>query len=189
MEKELTRTQYKLAEAEFFLKHLEEHWRHLPHVDFYLSACISAARSVTWVMKSEFGNAPGWNKWYDEKKPSEDINNLFEQINKVRVNLTKTYPVKTVTSANLHVRPEDITPDIMSYLNGGHSETVQIEPIDHTNTVFNLKVGDRILTRAYLKNADHKIPEFQGRDSKDVCVDYINELNNMVNECLQIFNR
>ena len=39
-----TRTQYKLEEARFFLDHVEKHWRDIPHVDFYLSAFVSAAR-------------------------------------------------------------------------------------------------------------------------------------------------
>ena len=186
---ETTRTQYKLAEAEFFLKHLEEHWRHVPHVDFYLSACISAARSVTWVMNAEFGKVPGWQQWYDGKKPSKKIRELLEQINDVRVRLTKTHPVKTATFANIHIRQEDITPEVLNYLNSGHSESMRLEPIDQSNTVFNLMVGGRVLTKAFLKKAEHKMSEFQGRDSKDVCKEYIDELKGLVDECLQKFNR
>lgn len=189
MKKELTRTQYKLAEAEFFLKHLEEHWRHVPHVDFYLSACISAARSVTWVMKSEFGKAPGWQQWYDGKKPTKEVRDLLKQMNGVRVRLTKTHPVKTSTLANMHIRSEDLTPEVKNYLNSGHSEALQIEPIDQSNTVFNIKVDGRIITKSYLKKADHQMPEFQGRNAKDVCKEYINELKGLVYECLEKFNR
>jgi hypothetical protein len=49
-----TRTGFKLEEARFFLAHLEKHWRHVPQYEFYLSAFISAARSVTWVMRYEY---------------------------------------------------------------------------------------------------------------------------------------
>jgi hypothetical protein len=54
-----TKTRFKLEEARFFHAHLEKHWRHLSHVDFYLSAFVSAARSVTWVMRYEYGQRPG----------------------------------------------------------------------------------------------------------------------------------
>jgi len=75
----VTKTEYKLEEARYFLAHLEKHWRHLPQVDFYLSAFVSAARSVTWVMKAEFVHVHGWEQWYETKKPSSTIRELLKQ--------------------------------------------------------------------------------------------------------------
>lgn len=66
----IERTEQKLREATFFLVHLE---REATTTDpgsreaaaFYLSAFISAARSVTFVLQSEFPSAyPDWSlKW------------------------------------------------------------------------------------------------------------------------------
>ncbi|WP_421910617.1 hypothetical protein [Marinobacter sp.] len=183
-----TRTEYKLVEAEFFLAHLEEHWRHVPHVDFYLSACISAARSVTWVMKAEFGHTPGWKEWYEAKKSSSEHRELLKQINNARVRLTKTHPVKTRTRANVHVRPEDMTPEFESYLKSGAQGEMRLEPVDESNTIFNLMVGGRPLARAHLTKAEHEMQEFRGRDAKDVCREYVSELKELVGECLDRFN-
>lgn len=184
----VTRTQYKLEEARFFMSHLEKHWRHLPQVDFYLSAFVSAARSVTWVMRAEFSSVPGWEQWYDAKKPSSAIQELLKKMNDVRVRATKTEPLKTQTTAKVTIPPEEITPKVMAYLQGGATGQVHLEPIDLSNTVFLIKQDNEILARAYLNSAEHELPEFRGRDSKDVCREYLNELEDLVNQCLVKFN-
>ena len=55
---------------------LEQNWRHFPHVDYFLSAFVSAARSVTWVMRSEYGKNADWVEWFDAKKPSSKVREL-----------------------------------------------------------------------------------------------------------------
>lgn len=179
----VTRTRYKLEEARFFLAHLEKDWRHVPQVDFYLSAFVSAARSVTWVMKAEFGHFPGWARWYESKKPSAAIRDLLRKMNDVRVRATKTEPLKTRTLANVTIPPEEVTPKVLAFLEAGAIGQVQLEPIDPTNTVFLVKVDGEVLAKAHLKSAEHGLPEFQGRDSKDVCREYLTELESLVTEC------
>ena len=56
-----TRMQYILEEAHYFLDHVEKQVCHVPHVDFYLSAFVSAARSTSEVMQADLSHAPGWN--------------------------------------------------------------------------------------------------------------------------------
>ena len=110
-------------------------------------------------------------------------------MNDVRVRLTKTVPIKTRTSANVHIRPEDVNPEVMKYLQSGHTELMQLEPLDASNTEFHLKVEGRIIAKAYLKDAEHELPEFQGQDAKDACKKYINELEGLVDECIEKFSR
>ena len=179
----VTRTQYKLEEARFFLAHLEKDWRHVPQVDFYLSAFVSAARSVTWVMKAEFGDLPGWTQWYESKKPSSAIRDLLKKMNEVRVRATKTEPLKTRTLANVTIPPEEVTPKVLAFLEAGAVGQVRLEPIDPTNTVFSVKVDGEVLAKAHLKTSEHVLPEFQGRDSKDICREYLSELERLVSEC------
>jgi hypothetical protein len=66
----IERTQKKLQEVEFFLRHLEKVTASdLPDAaEFYLSAFLSAARSVTFVLKSEY--EAGYQQWFDAWRAS-----------------------------------------------------------------------------------------------------------------------
>lgn len=98
------RTQQKLAEAHFFLRKLDEHYysdlEHLlaqepsePVFAFYLSAFLSAARSVTWVMRSECGKVPGWEEWYASQELAESERALLRLFNDLRVRSEKIEPI------------------------------------------------------------------------------------------------
>ena len=53
------RTKHKLEEAKFFLEQLRANYGKLKKFDYFLSAFISSARSVTWVMRNEYSSVPG----------------------------------------------------------------------------------------------------------------------------------
>jgi hypothetical protein len=178
-----SRTHYKLEEAKFFLLLLEQNWRHFPHVDYFLSAFVSAARSVTWVMRSEYGNKPGWTEWFDSKKPKNEIREVLKRMNDLRVRATKSNPVKTRTTATVTIPPEQITPELEYFLNSGAKGQIRLEPTDPTNTEALVMLGDRVLAKARLDHATHELPEFPGRDAKDVCREYLADLEELVNEC------
>jgi hypothetical protein len=181
--KSLTRTQYKLEEARFFLLLLEQNWRHFPHVDYFLSAFVSAARSITWVMRSEYSTKPGWLEWFDAKKPSPKTRDLLKQMNDVRVRATKTVPLKTRTTATVTIRPEQVTPDLLQFLHSDSRGQVRLEPTDPSNTEALLMLGDRVLGKARIDNATHELPEFQGRDVREVGKEYLAELEELCAEC------
>jgi hypothetical protein len=177
------RIKYKLEEAKFFLLALEQNWRHFPHVDYFLSAFVSAARSVTWVMRSEYGSMPGWSEWFDAKKPSSGTRELLKRMNDVPVRSTKSVPVKTRTTAKVTIPHEQVTPELEAFLNSGAKALLRLEPTDRTNTEALVMLGDRVLGRARIEEAMHELPEFQGRDAKDVCRDYLQELEALLAEC------
>ena len=58
----------KLLEAKFFRQRMEEAQSERYAFKYYLSAFLSAARSVTLIMQKEFGNAPGFKEWYENKQ-------------------------------------------------------------------------------------------------------------------------
>lgn len=60
----------KFEECFFFLKRMEEHERSGKEFQFYVSAFLSASRSVTFVMQKEGRNIAedDFNNWYVEKK-------------------------------------------------------------------------------------------------------------------------
>jgi hypothetical protein len=94
-------TRWKLEEARFFLRKVRRHYhdrvhanlgsrrRARPDFEFYLSAFLSAARSVPWVMKAEYGRVPEWSQWYEAYKPSADDIELLKRFNELRVKSEK----------------------------------------------------------------------------------------------------
>ena len=97
-------TRHKLDEADFFLKKLDEHYYdHAndlsrgevspPTFSYYLSAFVSSTRSVTWVMRHEYNDIPGWREWYDANVPDEEQRVLLKIFNHLRVRSEKTEPL------------------------------------------------------------------------------------------------
>lgn len=82
------RTVRKIKEASFFLKELKTNTNDAKFV-YFLSAYISAARSVLWTMRSEFQRIPGWQQWYDERKTSPAENEFLRKIAEIRNDLVK----------------------------------------------------------------------------------------------------
>lgn len=78
------KTTVKLDEAEFFLKQIEENLEH-PTFDDYLGAFISSARSVLWVMRSEYRISADWEPWYKSLEPSTSDETLLQIINTARI--------------------------------------------------------------------------------------------------------
>jgi hypothetical protein len=172
-----------LEEAKFFLLLLEQNWRHFPHVDFFLSAFVSAARSVLWVMRAEYGKIPGWEAWYDAKKPSSRARELLKRMNDIRVRAIKSDPLKTRTTAQVTIPPEQVTPELLHFLQSGAEGQVRLESTDPTNTEAFMIVGDRVLGKVKIVDAAHELPEFEGRDVREVAKEYLVELETLCTEC------
>ncbi len=179
----MTRTQRKSLEAQFFLMHLEKDWRHVPNFDFYLSAFISAARSVLWVMRSEFLHIPGWTEWYNEKHPSSEMSEFLRKLNNVRVRSVKTIPIKTRTKAKVHIPPSKVTSELLEWLSQSHGKKVRLIPADSSNTNFAITDGSKVLAEAELQSAQHELPEFPGENCLLICLRYLSWLEGLVAEC------
>lgn len=182
-----SRTQYKLEEARFFLSLFKDNWRNVPDVDYFLSAFVSAARSVTWVMRYEFSHNVGWDEWFRAQRPSPQIAALLKKMTDVRNRSIKTTPIKTRTSANLSIPPQECTPEVLEYLHRVPRPSFRLEPIDSTNTNFYILVDGKRIAKAVLKSAEHSLPEFNGQDSYAVCKDYLDALEALVMECHKRF--
>jgi hypothetical protein len=96
-----SQTRRKLDEAAFFLKKVLEFLvkggpSAPPELEYFASAYISAARAVTWIMKSEFGSRPEWQVWWDQTIASltEDESQVFRRIRDLRNDDLKTTPIR-----------------------------------------------------------------------------------------------
>lgn len=80
-----------MDEAAFFLEKVREHYFTVLDNDapgspliYYVSAFISAARSVSWVMRSEYGRSKGWETWYRSKELGVEDLALLARFTKIR---------------------------------------------------------------------------------------------------------
>jgi hypothetical protein len=183
-----TRTQYKLEEARFFLQLLEDHWRHAPHFDYFLSAFVAAARSVTWIMRSEYSRRfPEWTIWFEEKKPGSSTRVLLKKMNDLRVRATHSDPVRTRTTAQVSIDPSEITPELMQFLESDSGARIRLESVNESNTEAYFVVGERRLAKARIVEATHELPEFYGQDVRPACREYLAELESLNNDCIARF--
>lgn len=178
-----TRTRFKLEEARYFFGHLEKDWRHVPHFEFYLSAFVSAARSVTWVMRHEYNKCTGWRSWFEMRQPPAHLRETLRKMNDLRVRSTKTNPIRTRTSVKLSLRQDQMTPEVLELLRPGSGCRFQIVPKDSSNTEAEVISEGRVVASARIEHVTHEVPEFEGCNALDVCGEYLRELETLVSEC------
>ena len=85
----MKRADGKLAEARFFFEKIREYYHRSPDVGYYANAFIAAARSVTWVLKAECQDIPGWRGWYEAKSPSKEEERFLKKMNDARIRSQK----------------------------------------------------------------------------------------------------
>lgn len=81
---------FKLAEADFFLEKMREAGPELMEVNFYFSAFISAARSVTFALQAVMNDIEGFKSWYSKHQETLKNNHLAKFFLKYRNEILKT---------------------------------------------------------------------------------------------------
>lgn len=82
------RTRHKIEEARFFLgkmrniqdeaaRRIDQELPLISEFIYYLSAFISSARSVPWVMRHEYCDVPGWERWYESEEQLKEEQELL----------------------------------------------------------------------------------------------------------------
>ena len=115
----MSRTSRKLSEAAFFLQRLEASITEHPEFDYYFSAFVNSARSVTWVLKAEYKDCPGWLDWYNARKPEATEELLLGTMNALRVRSEKFDPLVTKAALVLDVPAEEVTSELREFLETG----------------------------------------------------------------------
>jgi hypothetical protein len=179
-----SQTHYKFAEASFFLLRANENWRNVPEFDFYLSAFISAARSVTWVMRAEFGKMAGWADWFEARKPTPDIEDLLNKTASIRNRSQKSKPIATRTTVSLNV--PGMSPEEAQALTG--AKDVHLVPVDSRNEEFWIVRAGKKIGVGRIQKAKHELPEFPGEHALGPCERYLVFLHELVDECLIKFH-
>ncbi len=175
----MRRTRQKLDEAAYFLQRVQEHYfdaledNGRPLI-YYVSAFVSAARSVTWIMKSEYGGLDGWKAWYDARKPTAEDQALLRKFTDVRNRSQKADPLRVgirVYASPEGERPSDIpaNPKLQRYW-------ITIREIDPPS-------GNPRSMEAVLDSIECSLPELGEEDLLRACNRYFELLNRLVHEC------
>jgi len=180
----MSATRQKLSEAVILLKQAEAASASSYSVLIAnLNAYVSAARSVTLVMQTEFNKAPEFATWYGSKKLKEDTD--FEYFNKLRVN-------------TVHVQPFNNPQRYTTTFKGGLTI--------HEGTTMEIPLG-RVGNDGIIELADDKPAVVSGRpiqverstirtyhfadrpneDAIELCWQYFQKLAKLVDECEQKF--
>ncbi|RSL35300.1 hypothetical protein D7Z54_01675 [Salibacterium salarium] len=182
----MTDTMNKLKESKFFLNKMNKYYEVDPDFNFYLSAFISAARSVTWIMKSEFIHVEGWENWFNKQEPGDK--ELLRKTNDIRIQTIKKSSLHTGRRAVLDIPKERITEEAKKYMRNIDKQKVKFtirvnEGIDKTSRVDE----NGVTFTGEFTDIFRKIDEFPDEDILGVCQRYIDELEKLVLECEKFF--
>ena len=182
----MSRTRRKRTEAQFFLRKLEDAVAEHPDFDFFFSAFVSSARGVTWVMKAEYKERPGWLAWYENKEPVEAEQLLLTQMNDLRVRSEKFQPLETRVAIVMDFPPEAVTPELREFLDTGVGKRFRTwiykMPDEGPATVpADVPEGASVFVGA-LHGVVRHIPELNDQDVLSACKAYVATLELLVGE-------
>jgi hypothetical protein len=188
----MSHTKEKLEEARFFLEQLERNYRSSPEVRYFLSAYISAARSVTWVMRSEYQDILGWEEWYVSQAPDTDKAQFLKAINDLRVKSVKQGPMQIHYKVEFQIPVEKVTKEVEEYFQKSQGKRLSGEIIIAENKDAEKEIivsGNRIEGQFIFERAYIEVDMFPDEDILDVCKEYYSMIERLVITCEELFSR
>ena len=88
-------TQHKVKEAEFHLRQAQERYQEDEEFSYFLSAFLSAARSITFYMQKQYGKHSGFPEWYCIQQTKMVADEDLKYLNEARVEDVHRKPVHT----------------------------------------------------------------------------------------------
>ncbi len=174
-------TRRKLEEARFFFSKLEEDVADAAFC-YYLSAFISAARSVTWVMKAENRGNPHWVAWYEGRWPTLSEQEMFRRTNALRVRAVKRQTPAASGIVVVTPEPGAFTDELQAYFGPervGERFTVTLAPSDEPHPTV---VEDGRVSFICTADAYPVVDEFPDENVVDACRKYLQRLEALVDE-------
>jgi hypothetical protein len=176
-------TRTKLEEARFFLSQMEAAQFQHPTFAYHLSAFVSAARSVLWVMRHEFHEVPGWDTWYELCKASAEDRTFLKSLNDLRVAAVKFATPPVQNHLEVQIPKEGVTPELVQFLTryAGRQVSVTIDPsgtrsatAEREDSIEFTGLGARLFP---------VVAEFPDENVVSVCHRYVQWLSALVLEC------
>lgn len=182
----------RLLEAKFLLERMKETQSNRFAFKCYLTAFLSLARSVTWIMQKEFAKAPGFAGWYDEVRSKMIKDSDMNLLKKKRNFTIKKSPVQlqahvdvsiSAPTANITVTAHPPTV-IITKADGTIEQRVEPEPTPSPSS----PVTDETTTEGKVITEWRWF--FADLPNKDVitwCEEQVSKLNTLVAECKSKF--
>lgn len=178
----MERTNSKLNEAKFFLEMLQINNEKYPEFDYYLNAYFVSARAVLWIMKAEYSKIEGWKQWYDNKTPEAKVQVMLKNIVQARNRSLKQNPLKTRKYITLELGDGEFV-DIKEKMRKFSGKKVELEIQAVKNKKRVVEETDSTLHMVGKININNTIKEFKNNDILEICKNYINWLEEIVEEC------
>ena len=188
----MTKTREKLEEAKFFLDQLEKNYGHSPEIRYYFSAYISAARSVTWVMRNEYQDILGWEEWYVSQAPDTDGVQFLKRINELRVENVKQGPMQIRYMVEFQIPAEKVTKEVDEYFQKSQGKRLSglirmAESLDEGKEI--IVSGNRIDGQFIFGRTFIEVDKFPDEDILEVCKEYFSMIEQLVITCEELFCR
>ena len=164
-------TKHKAEEASFFLSKMKQRFEDDIIFSYYLSAFLSATRSITFYMQKQYKKQNGFSEWYCQQqiKMSNDAELKF--LNKARVEDVHKSPVKTGAT-----REKTFTVDVVIVKEGEKVE----EQVEEDEKKSQHKISPKTIRRFFTTYEHEDVVEFSERQLK--------KLLQLVEECENIFS-
>ncbi len=172
----MTNTRDKLKEAKYFLERMGQCQSDRNAFRYNLSAFLSAARSVTLFMQTEFNHAVGFNDWYSTKQHDMATDKVMKLMNEKR----------TVTVHQEPVRPHaHVNASFSEPIGIGESVSVVLTRADGTIERRESEPAEPITPTQSKATTEWRwfFDEFPEKDIVSLCQEHIKRLNDLVAEC------
>lgn len=178
-------TETKLNEARHFLIQIKNSLEDPKILGFNLSAFVSAARSVTFIMQREFKGNFQFERWYRAKQEKMKGEDIFVFFNSLRVCTIHIGSIKKnrYISVQINEPPVSIFESVaVTVIRNGEVIQQSSSPLTNSSPPRNLSnVGSTQEIKMH----------FEGRpqdDGIELCEDYLKRIERLVEECSQIVN-
>jgi hypothetical protein len=170
----------KLQEAKYFLKRMLETHKVPFEFECNLQAFISSARSVTFVLKTEYSEKTDFQKWYQEKQEEMKADEMLRFFNKARTTTIHRKPLNVATISHIRNIYLNSIPEGWGFAITNKGEPVWITPSGDEVHAFEF---DDQVERVYLFDDPPK--SFLGSNLRDfsvvtLCRLYLSYLSQLV---------
>jgi hypothetical protein len=176
----------KLAEATFFLKKLESIETSAVEFDFFLSAFVSASRSVSWVLNAENKEDVRWRAWYNSREASDSEKQLLLLMNDLRVKSVKYEPLETQGSMEILIEPDMMNDDLLQTFQFGLGKRFKVAFIPEEefaqNGIGGLELESVVVGKVVVEKVFRQFPDGSGDDVLDLCRRYLRILEALVSD-------
>lgn len=151
-----SKTLQRLREAGFFLLKMKETYVASVDFEYYWTAYIMIARSVSWIMKNEYSHIDGFNDWYKSKQLGSKFNSLSKKITKLRNTITKIEPLKYELECSITFNKNDIH---------GFGNVENMSPEELSNVLNKYYAGKKvkITKKDEINSTSDKMPHSYGK--------------------------